>query len=82
MQMCVTKNLRTVLGPEFIKEAKKTAVIIKALYHLKSAGAVFKSHLASFMEFTRYLHCRVDPDLCMRPEIHPRTILCIHVVLS
>ena len=32
------------LGHEFAKDAKKTAVIVRDLYGLKSAGAAFRSH--------------------------------------
>ena len=39
----------TVLGPEFGPDAGKNALIVRALYGLKSAGAAFRAHLASFM---------------------------------
>jgi hypothetical protein len=45
----IIEKVWTVLGPEFGPDAGKTAVIVRALYGLKSAGAAFCAHLASFM---------------------------------
>ena len=39
VQAPVTEKVWTTLGPEFSKDAGKTAVIVRALYGLKSAGA-------------------------------------------
>ena len=61
----------TVLGLELDNDASKTVVIITALCSLKSAGATFMSHLASCMQFMDHLPFWTDPDLWMRPEIHP-----------
>jgi hypothetical protein len=45
----ITKKVWTVLGPEFGINAGKSAIIVCTLYGLKSAGAAFCAHLASFM---------------------------------
>ena len=45
VQAFVTEKMWTSLHLEFVKDAKKTAMIVRALYGLKSAGAAFKSHL-------------------------------------
>ena len=45
----ITKKVWTILGPEFGPNAGKTALIVRALYGLKSAGASFCTHLTSFM---------------------------------
>ena len=45
----ITKKVYTILGPEFGPDSGKTAIIVRALYGLKSAGAAFCAHLASFM---------------------------------
>ena len=65
----VTEKVWTNLGPEFGKDARKTAVIVRAFYGLKSAGAAFRSHLARCMESMGYWSCKVDPDLWLKPEI-------------
>jgi hypothetical protein len=45
----ITKKVWTILGSEFGPDAGKSAIIVRALYGLKSAGAAFRAHLASFM---------------------------------
>jgi hypothetical protein len=37
----ITERVWTVLGPEFGQDAGKSAMIVRALYGLKSAGAAF-----------------------------------------
>jgi hypothetical protein len=37
------------LGPEFVSNADKSAIIVRALYGLKSAGAAFHAHLTDCM---------------------------------
>jgi hypothetical protein len=39
-----------ILGPEFGEDAGKKALIVRALYGLKSAGAAFRNHLAECMK--------------------------------
>ena len=62
-QASFTEKVWTTLGPAFGKDTRKTAVIVRVLYGLKSAGAAFRSHLARCMEFMGYQLCRSDPDL-------------------
>ena len=54
IQAPVTEKVWTTLGPEFGKNARKTAVIVRALYGLKSAGAALRCHLARCMESMGY----------------------------
>jgi hypothetical protein len=88
----ITKKVWTVLGPEFSIDASKSAIIERALYGLKSAGAAFCTHLASFMCQMSYTSCKADPDLWYKAETRPvdnfryyaqilnyvDNILCIH----
>ena len=53
----INKKVWTILGPEFGPDARKTAIIVRALYGLKSAGAAFRAHLASFMRQMGYTSC-------------------------
>jgi hypothetical protein len=53
----------TTLGPKFGPQAGKSAIIVRTLYGLKSAGAAFRAHLASFMRQMGYTSCKADPDL-------------------
>ncbi len=67
----VTKKVWTVLGPKFGNNAGKTAIIVRALYGLKSAGAAFHTHLASFMRQMGYTSCKADPDLWFKAMTRP-----------
>ena len=71
VQAPVTEKVWTTLGPEFGKDAGKTAMVIRALYDLKSAGAAFKSHLAKCMESLGCQSCKADPNLWINPKIRP-----------
>ena len=64
-----TEKVYTTLGEEFGEDAGKQAVIVRALYGLKSAGASFRNHLAECMKFLGYEPCQADPDLWMKPAI-------------
>ena len=44
------ENIWRILAPEFGDDASKSAIIVIALYGLKSAGASFRAHLAQFMQ--------------------------------
>jgi hypothetical protein len=90
----ITEKVWTVLIPEFGINAGKSAIIVRALYGLKSTGAAFCAHLASFMHQMGYTSCKADPDLYLwhkaatRPADNFRyyanilcyvdNILCIH----
>ena len=67
-------------------------MIIRDLYGLNSAGAIFQNHLADCMKHMEYILCLADPDLWMKPMVIPSDgtkyyayillyvddILCIH----
>ena len=65
------EKIACVLGPEFGKDEGKTAIIVRALYGLKSAGASYSKHLADCMRHLGYKPCKADSDLWMRPETRP-----------
>ena len=67
----VTEQVWTTLGSEFSKDARETAMIVRASYCLKSAGAASRSHLARCMESLGYESCKIDQDLWLKPEIRP-----------
>ena len=88
----ITEKVWTVLGPEFGPDQGRSAVIVRALYGLKSAGAAFRAHLASCMRQMGYTSCKADPDLWLKATTRPDNgthyyayilcyvddILCIH----
>jgi hypothetical protein len=61
----ITEKFWTVLGPEFGDDTGKQALIVRALYGLKSAGAAFRNHLASCMDHLKWKSCLDDRDLCV-----------------
>jgi hypothetical protein len=69
----ITEKVWTTLGPEFGADEGKRAIIVRALYGLKSAGAAFRAHLADMMRVLGYRPCMADQDLWMKPEIKPVT---------
>jgi hypothetical protein len=62
------EKIWTELGPEFGPDAGKKAIVVRALYGLKSAGASFRNHMADCMENLGYKPCEADPDLWMKPS--------------
>lgn len=65
-----SEKIATICGPEFGKEYEgQTAIIVRALYGLKSSGAAFRNHLAACMRALGYTSCPADPDVWMRPEV-------------
>ena len=71
----VKEKVWTILGPEFGPDADKNAIIVRTLYGLKSAGAAFRAHLASFMSQMGFTSCKADPDLGTRLRLDPTTII-------
>ena len=66
-----SEKIWTVLGKEFGYDQGKKAVIVRALYGLKSFSAAFHAHLADCMRSMVYTTCRGDNDLWMKPNIDP-----------
>jgi hypothetical protein len=67
----VMEMVWTELGPEFVDDAGKRALIVRALYGLKSNGAAFRNHLAECMNHLGWSLCCADRDLWMKAETHP-----------
>jgi nitric oxide synthase oxygenase domain/subunit len=67
----ITEKVWTVLGPEFGEDAGKRALIVRALYDLKSAGAAFRNHLVSCMDHLGWNPCLAGRDLWMKEEKRP-----------
>jgi hypothetical protein len=65
------ERIWTLLGPEFGQDQGKKAVIVRALYGLKSAGSSFQRHLADCMQMIGYRSCKADPYLWYKEMIRP-----------
>ena len=59
-----------ICGPEFgLENVGRVALIHRALYGGKAAGADFRNHLQSCMRHLNFASCPADPDVWMRPAI-------------
>jgi hypothetical protein len=67
----VSEKIWTRLGPKFGSDAGKTAIIVHALYGLKSAGPSFRNHLADYMRELGYESCKADADVWLKAETRP-----------
>ena len=65
----ITEKLLTVIGKEWGPDAGKKAIIVRALYGLKSSGAAFRKHLADCMRVLGYKSCPSDHDLWYKAEV-------------
>ena len=63
------EKIWTVLGTEFGQDAGKKAIIVHALYGLKSSGGPFSRHISDCMRNLGYTPCKADPDLWFKPEV-------------
>ena len=57
------------MGPEFGADAGKKAIIVRASYGLKSAGASFPTHLADCMRHLRWQSHKADQDVWLKPDV-------------
>ena len=62
----ITEKVWTILGPEFGPDAGKSALIVRALYGLKSVGVACCAHQALFMRQMGYTSCKADPILWLK----------------
>jgi hypothetical protein len=60
------ERVYAIAGKEFGSRAGERVIIVRALYGLKSAGAAWRSHLASSLLTLGYKSCLADPDVWLR----------------
>ena len=75
------EKIYTIAGPEFGSEADCVMIIRKALYGLKSSGAVFRAHLANTIQNLGYRLSKADPDVWLIPAIKPSRFLFTLMIL-
>jgi hypothetical protein len=63
------KKIWTSCGAKFGQHNGKRAIIVRALYGLKSAGAAFCNHLAVCMSNLGCKSCLADPNVWLRPAV-------------
>jgi hypothetical protein len=64
----ITEKVWCILGPEFGEDTGNEALLARALYGLKSAGAAFRNHLTKCMKHLGWKSCRADRDLWMKHQ--------------
>ncbi|KAL7474299.1 hypothetical protein ACHAW6_000277 [Cyclotella cf. meneghiniana] len=62
------EKIWTTPGREFGDDCGRKAVIVQALYGLKSSGATFRAHLARCLCKMGYCSCPADPDLWVKEQ--------------
>jgi hypothetical protein len=67
----ITEKVWNLLGPEFGDDTGKRALIVRALYGLKSAGAAFMNFVAECMKHLGWNPCHDDRDLWKKAETRP-----------
>ena len=58
----VKEKIWTYLGPDHGDDEGNKAIIVRALYGLKSSGAAVRAHLCECMTALGYNPCLADPD--------------------
>jgi hypothetical protein len=58
-------------GLEIGSNAGRPALIVRALYGLKSSGARWRDHMAATLRDAGYVSSKGDPDLWIRPQVKP-----------
>jgi len=60
------EKVYTTAAPEFGSNAGRPAIIVCALYGLKSSGARWRDHLAAILKESGFKNSKADPDVWMR----------------
>ena len=64
----VKEKIWTYLRPEHSHNEGKKAIIVRALYGLKSSGTASRAHLCEYMAALGYKPCLADPDLWLKSQ--------------
>ena len=67
----LNEKIWTTCGPEFGKDQGRRAIIVRALYGLRTAGHDYRAHIADCMHHLGYKSCLADPDVWMKPMVRP-----------
>jgi len=65
------EKVYTTAGPEFGSNQGRPAIIVRALYGLKSSGARWRDHFASILKELGFTNSRADPDVWMHKAVKP-----------
>lgn len=65
------EKVYTTAGPEFGSNEGRPAIIVRALYGLKSSGVRWRDHLASIFTQAGFRNSKADPDVWIRKAQKP-----------
>jgi hypothetical protein len=65
------ERVYTTAGPEFGSNSGRPAIIVRALYGLKSSGARCRDHFTAILVQIGFTSSRADPDVWMRKNKRP-----------
>jgi hypothetical protein len=74
----VSEKIWRSCGVEFGQHNGQRAIIVRALYGLKSAGAAFCNHLTVCMSNLGYKSCLADPNFWLRPAVRDSDGVCYY----
>ena len=81
LQASSSEKCYVVCGPEFgLENVGKHAIIVRALYGGKSAGADYWRHVCSSMEEMGFSSCKAGPDVWIRPALKSNGVECYQCV--
>jgi hypothetical protein len=63
------EKVYAIAGPEFGEDEGKLAIIVRALYGLKSSGAAWRSHFAATLRDIGFIPSYADPDMWYREAV-------------
>jgi Reverse transcriptase (RNA-dependent DNA polymerase) len=61
-----SEKVFTITGPEFGDESNRVAILVRALYGLKSSGAAWHACFAQSLFDLGFVSCQSDPDIWRR----------------
>jgi hypothetical protein len=77
------EKVYTTTGPEFSAELQgRPALIVQALYGLKSSGAAWRAHLTNTLLTLGFTSCLAVPDIRYRENTKPDGYLYFEYVLE
>jgi hypothetical protein len=71
MHTFTKEKVYTTAGPEFGSNAGRPAIIVRALYGLKSSGARWRDHFAAILTQVGFTSSKADPDVWMQKNKRP-----------
>ena len=79
---CLEK-IYTICGPEFDQDLQgRRAVIVRALYGLRSSVKAFRNHLSTGIKELGWISCKADPDDYYQSATRPNEVIYYKYLLT